>query len=314
MNKKVIVLTIVIFSSVMLGYIIKYPELGVTMAKPALNEYVVQMKRDLLCIMLAYPESVSEIEASEDGKVYVVLKSGKKLLYDDKRTKSMEEKLSVPDLQDMLEQIYPLQTTRVLMDKSFDPGRSRVYGLLYETYGSSKASVEANLTNVKTGYKSFQFNQNNEAAEALEKVMKELVPLAEAREDIRRDVFPCSGTYNYRVISGTDRLSPHSFGIAIDLARDDRDYWKWATAEEGQKRLSKYPIEIVEIFEKNNFIWGGKWGHFDILHFEYRPEIILKARFFGASTVRSKVWYEGAPQNDKSIKSFIEIIDTALPY
>jgi hypothetical protein len=28
----------------------------------------------------------------------------------------------------------------------------------------------------------------------------------------------------------------------------------------------------VEIFERHGFIWGGKWGHFDTMHFEYRPE------------------------------------------
>jgi hypothetical protein len=21
-------------------------------------------------------------------------------------------------------------------------------------------------------------------------------------------------------------------------------------------------------------IWGGKWGHFDTMHFEYRPELL----------------------------------------
>ena len=25
-------------------------------------------------------------------------------------------------------------------------------------------------------------------------------------------------------------------------------------------------------------IWGGKWHRFDIMHFEYRPEIILQAK------------------------------------
>ncbi|WP_372236783.1 M15 family metallopeptidase [Campylobacter pinnipediorum] len=30
---------------------------------------------------------------------------------------------------------------------------------------------------------------------------------------------------------------------------------------------------MVDVFEKNGFIWGGRWKHFDTMHFEYRPEL-----------------------------------------
>ncbi|NUM57423.1 MAG: M15 family metallopeptidase, partial [Bdellovibrionaceae bacterium] len=26
-------------------------------------------------------------------------------------------------------------------------------------------------------------------------------------------------------------------------------------------------------FESEGFIWGGKWNHYDTMHFEYRPEL-----------------------------------------
>jgi len=35
---------------------------------------------------------------------------------------------------------------------------------------------------------------------------------------------------------------------------------------------------IGEIFERNGFIRGAKWYHFDSMHFEYRPELIALAR------------------------------------
>ncbi|MFY4861157.1 M15 family metallopeptidase, partial [Aliarcobacter butzleri] len=38
---------------------------------------------------------------------------------------------------------------------------------------------------------------------------------------------------------------------------------------------NKIPLEIVEIFEKYGFIWGGRWYHFDTMHFEYRPELLV---------------------------------------
>lgn len=272
-------------------------------------EYENNMKRDLLCLMMAYPEYIISVEKSNNGSIYVVMKSGKKLLYDDKRVKNNDEKLNNPDIQDMMEQIYPLNDIDNLLEVNYDPGRIRVYPLLKEVYGGSKEQVQSSLKRVKMGHTSCQFNKNNNAAEALKCVMNELIPIANSRRNINSCMFPQGGTFNYRVISGTNRLSPHSFGIAIDLASNRWDYWKWAARADGEKRLDSYPREIVKEFEKNNFIWGGKWGHFDILHFEYRPEIIMKSRYFGNPDNASEVWYSGVPKDDKKVKEYIDIIE-----
>jgi len=125
-------------------------------------------------------------------------------------------------------------------------------------------------------------------------------------------MYPPGGTFNYRYIAGTGQLSPHSFGIAIDLAKDDRDYWQWASRESGEKRLKEYPREIVSIFEKNYFIWGGKWGHFDILHFEYRPELILKSKYFSKETTINEAWFKAIPAADNDGKHYIKIIDEII--
>ena len=63
----------------------------------------------------------------------------------------------------------------------------------------------------------------------------------------------------------------HAWGAAIDLNTKFADYWLWNPKVAYRNRI---PIEIVEIFEKHGFIWGGKWGHFDTMHFEYRPELL----------------------------------------
>lgn len=275
------------------------------------NSYEVTTKRDLLCLMMAYPDNITNIEKSKNNEVYIVLKSGRKILYDDKRNKNNNEKLANPDLQDMMQQIYPLEDVTKLMDIDFDPGRIRVYQLLKEVYGSSSQQVQSNLENVKIGYKYYPFNKKNKAAGALKTVMREIVALVQNKQNIYSFVYPPSGTFNYRYISGTNRLSPHSFGIAVDLKRDQRDYWKWASREEGEKRLLSYPKELVRIFEKNNFIWGGKWGHFDILHFEYRPELILKAKYFSKKPSLGKPWYDGISL-DTNIKRYTQMIDEVL--
>lgn len=276
------------------------------------DDYNTVMKQDLLAIMIAYPEHVAGVEKASNEKVYLVMKSGKRILYDDKRNKNFEEKLNTPDLQDMLEQKYPLEPVTKLMDKNFDPGRARVYELIREVYGTSRQQVEKNLIMVNTGYGVFQFNKQNNAAQELRSAFTELRSMAQTNKKISAFIAPCSGTYNYRVIAGTGRLSPHSFGTAIDLSRDKRDYWKWATPEEGEKRLLSYSKEVVEVFENHNFVWGGKWGHFDILHFEYRPEIILKARYFRNNVEVDKPWYYGLPTDNTDIQNKIQLIENAL--
>ncbi|MBU3091884.1 M15 family metallopeptidase [Clostridium sp. CF011] len=275
------------------------------------NKYNIIMKQDLLCLMIAYPEYITNIEEN-NGHVYLIMKSGKKLCYDDKKEKNSQEKLSNPDLQDTLDQIYPLSAVKSIMESNFDPGRFRSYDLLSEVYGTSKKAVESKLTKVKVGYSNFQFNNSSSASDSLQSVMSELIPLSERNQNVRRCLLPCSGTFNYRVIAGTNRLSPHSFGIAIDLASDKSDYWKWASKEAGENRLSSYPNELVKVFENNGFVWGGKWSHFDILHFEYRPEIILKARYFTGNVGSKNAWYEGAPWQQVPIKNAIDRINALI--
>ena len=311
MMKKRSILILLISLLLCLGRLTIASASKLTFTEDSTDLYYATMKQDLLCLMIAYPEYITNIEENS-GSIYVVMKSGKKLLYDDKAKKSPQEKLANPDLQDTLEQIYPLTSVNTIMEENFDPGRSRCYGLLSEVYGFSKQSIESKLTKVKVGYGNYQFNSNNNAAASLQMVMKELIPISERNHNVRQCLFPCSGTFNYRVISGTKRLSPHSFGIAIDLASDKRDYWQWATKESGGKRLASYPNELVQVFENNGFVWGGKWSHFDILHFEFRPEIILKSRYFSNSSNLKNSWYDGAPLEQLNIKNAVERIDALI--
>ena len=42
------------------------------------------------------------------------------------------------------------------------------------------------------------------------------------------------------------------------------------------KYANRIPLEIIRVFEKHGFIWGGRWYHYDTMHFEYRPEFLNK--------------------------------------
>lgn len=49
------------------------------------------------------------------------------------------------------------------------------------------------------------------------------------------------------------------------------DYWRWSKSGDYRNRI---PEGLVAFFEQNGFIWGGRWSHFDTMHFEYRPELL----------------------------------------
>ena len=80
--------------------------------------------------------------------------------------------------------------------------------------------------------------------------------------------------FNFRKIANTSRLSMHSFGIAIDINIKKSHYWLWDKKKNRFKYKNSIPLEIVEIFQKHGFIWGGRWYHYDTMHFEYRPELL----------------------------------------
>ncbi|MEJ8554391.1 M15 family metallopeptidase [Tepidibacter sp. Z1-5] len=273
------------------------------------KKYNIDMKRNILSLMMGYGEHIVDIDKSND-KIYLIMKSGNKILYDDKKNKTIQEKINNPDLQDMMEEGYNLNCIYDIANN--DPGRIRHYQLLKEVYGNTKKEIEVNLKNLRFGNKYYAFNDKNNAYKNLNKSINEVINICKADNRIYKYMYPISGTFNYRVISGTSRLSPHSFGIAIDLASDKSDYWKWASKEAGQNRLKSYPSNLVRIFENNNFIWGGKWKHFDILHFEYRPEFIYKAKHFNDDLDECKYWYDGVDIKDEKTKFYIKLINNKI--
>jgi len=57
-------------------------------------------------------------------------------------------------------------------------------------------------------------------------------------------------------------LSTHSWGIACDV--------NWATNMPG--RVGDMNRDIIAVFEKHGFEWGGRWNYRDDMHFQYARE------------------------------------------
>jgi D-alanyl-D-alanine carboxypeptidase len=228
-------------------------------------------------LIKAYPDFLDRIEEND-----LVWKDGTRMRIDDgKGVKAFEALLDDPDVKDMFLMKYPVGKQGLAPENNFDPGRVRYAPLFQKMYGDCHtAGFTANLVNVvwlpsKYG-KNLKFSKINGAAAALQQVSDELDKLPQRFLTYLR---PTQGTYNCRLVAGTNRESAHGLGIAIDIAAAHSHYWQWSKPDADGRfpYRNEIPWEIVEIFEKHGFIWGGKWYHYDTMHFEYRPEIVLSA-------------------------------------
>lgn len=225
-----------------------------------------------------YPKEFEGLEVGSDGRL-MVCAAGQRFIYDDGTTKTFEQRLDHPDIEDIFYQIYPLTnpTDRLLPD--FDPGRYRVEAFFLALYGESQSEVARNCVPVEFCGHTVKFNARCGAADALRAVSADLAKVFAQKPELHVYVEKLAGTLNWRKIAGTERLSNHSFGTAIDLNVNKAAYWRWQPpAQLATFSRKNWPNDIVEAFERHGFIWGGKWWHFDTMHFEYRPEIIAYAR------------------------------------
>jgi len=243
---------------------------------------------DLRVLQAAYPGVVAGLERGAKGSLVLVLADGTRLVYDDGVRRTQKQAEESPDIRTMLAQVYPLGpvTERTARPKSgFDPGRHRVQAFFLALYGRSEAEVREHCRTVNFDGVDALFTIRHGAADALSRVWMRLAPQAAAHLDWAPVLRPFGGTLCWRNIAATTRLSVHSFGAAIDL-NPDLAYWLTDPhPETAPARVLAFPAEIVAAFEAEGFIWGGKWAAFDLMHFEYRPELILKARVLRGEVV-----------------------------
>jgi D-alanyl-D-alanine carboxypeptidase-like protein len=190
--------------------------------------------------------------------------------------KSVDELLRHASIADQFRIPYPRGALKEPPAVDSDPGRFRNTAFFTKMYGDcKKGEVARHLVRVvwlpKTWGKAIQFTAVNGADAQLRAVGADLDALPPA---IRQAAYPIAGTYNCRAVADTGEPSPHSYGIAIDLNLKYSDYWFWRPHTGKIAYRNRIPKEIVAIFEKHGFIWGGKWYHYDTMHFEYRPELL----------------------------------------
>lgn len=121
---------------------------------------------------------------------------------------------------------------------------------------------ESGVTSIHT----IEFHKR--AAQQLSAVLNKIWDAAGHDEsaDILRHVRHFSGSYNYRPIRGSSRLSCHAFGAAIDFDAEHLPLGHGVPAAE-------MPASIVDIFIGEGFFWGGNYtGRKDPMHFQAAHE------------------------------------------
>ncbi len=234
----------------------------------------------MLRLIQAYPQHLKGHTAN-----HIIWKDGTTMLYDDGLLKTEDQTFDSTDLEDQMNGL--LYTPGLPQDTptyNCDPGTFRCQEFFLKMYGRSEAEVRRHLVpiiwpaKVKGKTQRIWVTSINGVNRHLQAIANELA----ARPELRPYVTDIGGTFNWRPIMGTNRQSPHSFGMAIDINTSHSQYWKWDhredwmidSIEEKLQWQNTVPLEIVEIFEKHGFIWGGKWYHYDTMHFEYRPEML----------------------------------------
>ncbi len=156
------------------------------------------------------------------------------------------------------------------------------FDFLYDAW--SEREIERHI--VKTTFLGKNTKVHERIAPALSRVEKRILSKKDD-EAVKSfiDTLTSADAYYWRQIAGTSRKSFHSYGIAIDVLPKrlygKETYWNWAKEKRGEnwmltplnERWSP-PQSVVEIFESEGFIWGGKWAVWDTMHFEYHPELI----------------------------------------
>ncbi len=238
--------------------------LGAMLLPGAAYAQTVDMQR----LVKAYPEFLASYA---DG--VLTWKDGTTMRVGDANAnESFDQRLKNPSLIDQMLLTYRKGTSppRGIED---DPGRFRNVAFFDKMYGNcEKKETMRKLVGIRwvpsVSNQTLLVTTVNGVADKLRTVSAEIDALP---QDLKRYAAPSAGTFNCRTVKDTGNRSMHAWGASIDLNTQFADYWLW---RKGQPYRNRMPPEIVTIFEKHGFIWGGKWGHYDTMHFEYRPELL----------------------------------------
>ncbi|MCP3138980.1 M15 family metallopeptidase [Pyxidicoccus xibeiensis] len=221
----------------------------------------------LACLAKWYP--VVEPVRLESGWGYR-LPDGRTYPFDDGRVKTFAQRLESPDLEDTLCLPYRTGPIQPVTKEDEDPGRIRFDPLFQATYGASAEAVDV----VPIRFLGQRLEVHRKVAPAFLRVATRLEALLAKDASVKPYLTRLGGTFNWRKVANTQRQSAHSYGVSIDLNTAHAHYWEWQRPKQPVRWRNTVPQAVVDAFEAEGFIWGGRWYRYDTMHFEYRPELL----------------------------------------
>jgi len=200
------------------------------------------------------------------------------MIWDDGKQRTAAQLNDAPDIEDMFHYAYPASAGALNPPIDFDPGRVRNKPFFKKLYGASAQAVGQHIVGVRWLPK---LGKAIIRVTTIGGIDQRLTAISESLDAMPAKISGFGskpgGGFNWRRIAGTNHLSMHAFGSAIDINVGYSDNWHWQnTGASGLVRYkNRIPMAVVALFEKEGFIWGGRWYHYDTMHFEYRPELLL---------------------------------------
>lgn len=223
-------------------------------------------------LLRAYPEALAGFDGTNlvwrDGTRMPVGVGGPE--------RSLEQQLRDGSILDQMRLAYPAGAP-LLPAPEQDAGRVRNRAFFAKMYGNCWAGeVAPKLVRVVWLPRTWGHTVNITAVNGVD---RRLAAISRELDDLpaedRKYLYPLGGSYVCRTVADTGQPSQHAAGAAIDLNPAYSDYWLWhRSGGRVPAYVNRIPLEIVTIFERHGFIWGGRWAHFDTMHFEYRPELL----------------------------------------
>lgn len=245
------------------------------LAVAASGPAVADPRNDALdALVAAYPD-----ELARHDDEHIIWKDGTAMPVSDGVTeKSFDQTLRNASILDQMRLAYRRGHLAAPPAVNDDPGRFRSTAFFRKMYGDCrKGEVDRQLVSItwlpKSWGQSVRVTKINGVADRLKAISAEIEALPAA---IRHAAYPIAGVLSCRAVADTGQMSMHAYASAIDLNVAISDYWLWRKTPKGGTipYRNRMPQEIVDIFERHGFIWGGKWYHYDTMHFEYRPELL----------------------------------------
>ena len=222
-------------------------------------------------LVAAYPDHLASLEAD-----MLVWRDGTRMPIGAREpARDFETMLRSATIADQLRQDYVTGPMQVPPPRDHSPGRLRNAAFFERMYGDCRRGETASRLRPvswmpRTRQQVLPVTTVNDVATRLERVIAALETLPDR---FKSYLVPAAGTFACRAVADTGMPSVHAYGAAIDIAVRQSDYWMWSRARGDIPYRNRIPFEIVELFEAERFIWGGKWYQYDTMHFEYRPEL-----------------------------------------